>query len=280
MQYHFLKLYTSMNKYLFILIPLLAIGCSTASNKNAKTPNVIVLYTDDQRFNTIRNWGNEEIYTPNMDRLAKMGVSFTKTYVMGSHHGAVCAPSRAMLLTGKPYFNIPLNFIDGGRTDYQSNFDFETFPEYYRKKGYSTFFTGKWHNHTSKLRQGFEDGDNVFIGGMHLPQVGGHRNPELWDFDKTGAYPYSQKRKGEHFSSQMFSDAAVAFLEKQEEEKPFCLYVAFTSPHDPREAPEEYRSQYDTSQIALPLNFLPEHPFDNGHLLIRDEKTRAFSTNT
>ncbi len=251
-------------------------ACLSASKKTVPPPNVVVLYTDDQRFNTIHAWGNEEIHTPNMDRLCQMGVSFPRAYVMGSHHGAVCAPSRAMLLSGKPYFNIPRSYIDQGLADYQSNFNFTTFPEYFREKGYATFFTGKWHNHTSKLRQGFEDGKNVFIGGMHFPNVGGHRNPELWEFDETGEYLLTKKRKGDYFSSQMYSDAAIEFLEKQKEENPFCLYVAFTSPHDPREAPAEYLELYDTSKITLPPNFLPEHPFDNGHLGIRDELLAPF----
>lgn len=262
-----------MKNHLFFL---LIICCSYNCQEVKKTPNVVVLYTDDQSFNTIRAWGNEEVHTPNMDRLAKMGVSFTKAHVMGSHHGAVCAPSRAMLLSGKPYFNIPRDYIDQGRVGYQENFDFMTFPELFRSQGYATFFTGKWHNHTSKLRQGFENGKNVFIGGMHFPKVGGHKNPELWEFDPTGEYPKSKKAQGAHFSSQMYSDAAVEFIGNQTSAKPFCLYVAYTSPHDPREAPEEYLAKYDTATIALPPNYLPEHPFDNGHLRTRDENLAPF----
>ena len=258
------------------LVILFLFSSFFACQNTENAPNIVVLYTDDQRFNTIKAWGNDEIHTPNMDRLAEMGVSFTRTYVMGSHHGAVCAPSRAMLLSGKQYFNIPRDYIDQGRADYLTDFDFMTFPEMFRAQGYSTFFTGKWHNHTSKLRQGFEDGKNVFIGGMHFPKNGGHRNPELWDFDPTGEYPKSKQSQRDTFSSQLYSDAAVEFIEKQSEEKPFCLYVAYTSPHDPREAPDEFLDMYDTSKISLPPNFKPEHPFDNGHLKIRDELLAPF----
>lgn len=262
-----------MKNHLFYFLLIL---CFYNCQDSKKALNVVVLYTDDQRFNTIQAWGNEEVHTPNMDRLAKMGMSFTHAHVMGSHHGAVCAPSRAMLLSGKPYFNIPRDYIDRGRANFSTNFDFMTFPEMFREQGYSTFFTGKWHNHTSKLRQGFENGKNVFIGGMHFPNVGGHKNPELWDFDSTGQYPKANKWQGDHFSSQMYSDAAVEFIENQPAENPFCLYVAYTSPHDPREAPEEYLTMYDTSKITLPINFMPEHPFDNGHLRIRDENLAPF----
>lgn len=260
------------NLFLFLII----LSFFSCKKENPNPLNVVVLYTDDQSFNTIRAWGNDEIHTPNMDRLAKMGVSFTRAHVMGSHHGAVCAPSRAMLLSGKPYFNIPRDYIDKGRKSYKENFDFMTFPEMFRKEGYSTFFTGKWHNHTSKLRQGFENGKNVFIGGMHFPKVGGHKNPELWNYDPTGEYPKSKQSQRDTFSSQMYSDAAVEFIENQPAENPFCLYVAYTSPHDPREAPEEYLAMYDTSKITLPVNFMPQHPFDNGHLRIRDEMLAPF----
>lgn len=244
--------------------------------KAPSPPNIVVLYTDDQRFNTINAWGNEEIHTPNMDKLAEMGVSFTRTYVMGSHHGAVCAPSRAMLLSGRPYFNIPKEYIDRGHLPNEHNFDFTTFPEMFRQQGYATFFTGKWHNHTSKLRQGFESGKNIFIGGMHWPKAGGHVNPQLWDYDETGKYSNENRWKGENFSSQMYSDAAVEFIENSKDKKPFCLYVAYTSPHDPREAPAEFLELYDTSKITLPANFFPQHPFDNGHLRIRDELLAPF----
>lgn len=64
-----------------------------------KRPNVLVLLTDDQTFSTIHAWGNNEIQTPNMDRLVNQGMSFTQTHVMGGLNGAISQPSRAMLLT-------------------------------------------------------------------------------------------------------------------------------------------------------------------------------------
>ncbi|MFK7771639.1 MAG: sulfatase-like hydrolase/transferase [Saprospiraceae bacterium] len=256
--------------YLFLLTFFFSCG------KEKSPMNVVVLFTDDQRFNTIHAWGNEEIHTPNMDRLVNMGVSFTHAHVMGSHHGGVCAPSRAMLLSGKPYMNIPRAYIDMGVTTPDTHFDFVTFPELLREKGYDTFFTGKWHNNTSKIREGFTDGDNIFIGGMHWPKDGGHRQPQLWHFDSTAVFDKKDKWKAEKFSSEMFSDAAVSFIEKQDSKDPFCLYVAYSSPHDPREAPEEFAKMYDFNNITLPQNFQPEHPFDNGHLRTRDENLAAF----
>ena len=62
---------------------------------------------------------------------------------------------------------------------------FTLFPEWLRMQGYTTFFTGKWHNNTSNMSQPFTGGKNIFIGGMHWPKDGGHRRPQLWDFDPT-----------------------------------------------------------------------------------------------
>lgn len=243
-------------------------------SKETQPPNVVVLFTDDQRANTIHAWGNDEVHTPNMDRLAAMGVSFPRAYVMGSHHGAVCAPSRAMLLTGRPFTHIPKAFIDQGQGEPDTTYTL--FPEWLRTQGYTTFFTGKWHNNTSPMSQAFSDGANIFIGGMHWPKDGGHRRPQLWDFDPTNTYAPEEKWQAEEFSSTMYSNAAVDFIREQAGKGPFCLYVAYTSPHDPREAPDEFRQLYDTADIALPPNFLPEHPFDNGHLRTRDENLAPF----
>jgi hypothetical protein len=63
--------------------------------------NIIVLLSDDQRYDTIAAWGNKDIITPNLDFLAKNGTSFTQTHVFGGLSGAICQPSRAMLLTGR-----------------------------------------------------------------------------------------------------------------------------------------------------------------------------------
>lgn len=70
----------------------------------------------------------------------------------------------------------------------------------------------------------------------------------------------------------MYADAAIHFLESQKsEKKPFLAYVAFTSPHDPRNQLPDYGQKYETNKLSIPQNFLPQHPFDNGELEVRDE---------
>ena len=227
-------------------------------------PNVLILLTDDQRFNTVHALGNPLIQTPNMDRLAWAGTSFTQASCQGGISGALCVTSRAALMTGRT-----INHLDGADVISAGH---TTLPEMLRQAGYFTFATGKWHNDVASFARIFDGGDNIFFGGMHFPADGGHEHPLLYHFDPTGAYPSAAQFHGDKFSSTMYADAAIQFLQTQPPAgRPFFCYVAFTSPHDPRTPPPPFDTMYDWTQIPLPDNFLPEHPFDNGELHNRDE---------
>jgi arylsulfatase A-like enzyme len=229
-------------------------------------PNVLLLLTDDQRYNTIRALGHPDVLTPNLDRLAGRGTTFTRAHIMGGLQPAVCAPSRAMLFTGRGLFGLR----DTGNV---IPVEHATLPEALRRAGYTTFATGKWHNDRAAFARAWTAADRIFFGGMHSPKEGGHEAPWLFPFDPDGRYPVSSKVQARGFSSTLFADAAVRFLEGQAAATaPFFAYVAFTSPHDPRTPPPEFARQYDAERITLPPNFKPAHPFDNGELEIRDER--------
>ena len=124
-------------------------------------PNILFLFTDDQRFDTIRALGNEDIITPNLDRLVEEGTTFTQASIMGGTSGAVCMPSRAMLMTGKHWMNLPA-------TRPASNWgDATTLPAYLAENGnYAPFITGKWHNGKGTLDKSFTNGRALYMGGM------------------------------------------------------------------------------------------------------------------
>jgi arylsulfatase A-like enzyme len=239
--------------------------CATAGKAPKKRPNILFLFSDDQRFDTINALGNSRIVTPNMDSLVRSGTTFLNAYIMGSMSGAVCMPSRAMLMSGRTLFHLSRGGSDIPPVHV-------TLPEVLGDAGYNTFATGKWHNGRKAYARCFSDGGKIFFGGMS-----DHYKVPVYDFDPEGKYRKSKQYadEGKH-SSELFSDAVIDFLSGYKDDAPFFAYVAYTAPHDPRHMPEKYMDMYDPDAIRLPKNFLPEHPFDNGEMVIRDEKLAAW----
>ena len=204
--------------------------------------------------------------TPNLDKLAASGLLFTQAHVMGGHHGAVCVPSRAMLMTGRYVNRLP---SDGGVIPDS----LISLPETLRENGYETYHTGKWHSDKASHHRMFSDGGDIYFGGMHFEKDGGQFNPVVQAFDPTGIFPESTKRQSDIYSSTLYTNNAIEFLRSDKAKfGPFMCYIALTSPHDPRTPPPPYDRLYDPTKIPLPKNFLPKHPFDNGDLNVRDEQ--------
>jgi len=241
-------------------------------------PNILFFFTDDQRFDTIRALGYDQVSTPNIDRLVARGASFVNAYIMGGSCGAVCMPSRAMLMTGRTLYR-----LQGQGQGIPE--DHVLLGEALQQAGYATFGTGKWHNGPAAYARSFTAGDEIFFGGME-----DHWNVPACRFDPTGQYDLEQPvvkdawysnevtyrrcdhiRPGKH-SSELFAEAAIDFLDGYNAEQPFFMYLSFMAPHDPRTMPREFLEMYDPDEIELPPNCYPEHPFDNGELRVRDEK--------
>lgn len=254
-----------MSSVVLLLAASLLFACNSDKKKKepiaqVKRANIIFLLADDQRNNTLNALGNKEVITPNLDKLVNEGTTFNNAYIMGAMNGAVCAPSRAMIMTGRALFNIDPtgNTIDPMHT---------TMPKALEKTGYHTYHIGKWHNGRPAFINSFTDGSKIFFGGMYSQyNVPTYEIDEEDDYSETKINPLSPKH-----SSELYADAGVDFLKNYDSEKPFFMYVAFQAPHDPREMPEEYLAMYDTTNISIPKNFMPEHPFDNGEIDIRDE---------
>jgi arylsulfatase A-like enzyme len=254
-----------MKKYFLRLLLLALSGFFSPVFGQKKPMNVLVLYSDDQRYNTIHALGNDAIQTPNLDRLVKKGVAFTRAQTMGGMHGALCVPSRAMLHTGR-YLN------DLYKTGDVIPAEHMMLPEYLRTKGYQTYAIGKWHNDKASFSRSYEGGAALFFGGMHFPEKGGQEHPQYVNFDPSGQFK-DPKKHADTYSSELYANEAIKFLNnRQQENRPFYCYVAFTSPHDPRTPPEAFRKMYPKEKIKLQPNFLPQHLFDNGELDVRDEK--------
>jgi len=247
-----------------------------------RRPNVVFLFADDQRFDTIRELGCEAIQTPNLDGLVRRGTAFTHAHIPCGTSGAICMPSRAMVLTGRTLFH-----IQGAGEAIPP--EHTTMGEAFRAAGYRTFGTGKWHNGRESYHRSFADGDEVFFGGM-----ADHWNVPAYRYDPTGRYetrlPHVPDRSrsnevhyrdGDHIhagrhSSEIIADAAVRFVREQDAQHPFFLYVPFLAPHDPRTMPRKYLEIYDPDEVELPPNFMGGHPFDMGNLHGRDESLAGF----
>ncbi|HQS04155.1 MAG: sulfatase [Sphingobacteriales bacterium 17-39-43] len=249
-----------------ILVALILPTSIIAQKITARAKNILIIYSDDHSYHALGAAGNKEISTPNLDKLAKSGLMFTQAHVMGGHQGAVCIPSRVMLLTGRYVNRLP----GDGSTIPDS---IVSLPEVLRKQGYNTYHTGKWHSDKASHSRMFSTGGDIFFGGMHFPKFGGQEHPTVSLYDSTGVYNDSRKRVSDIYSTTLYADNAVRFLNSSTAKaKPFFCYVAFTSPHDPRTPPGNFATMYDPKKITLPSNFLIKHPFDNGDLNVRDEQ--------
>lgn len=246
-------------------------------------PNVLLFLTDDQRFDTIGALGNDQIKTPYLDKLVQQGVTFTKAYIPGGTSPAVCMPSRAMLNTGRNLFHIQ-------REGQEISEDRMTMGECFRRAGYETFGTGKWHNGRSAYARSFSAGDNIFFGGM-----ADHWNVPVYRFDPTGKYDKKCARikdparsnqvefrgcdhieVGVH-STDLIIDSSLHFLKERDTSTPFFMYVALLAPHDPRTMPDKFREMYDPAAMKLPPNFMLEYPlFDAETLELRDEQLASY----
>ena len=197
-------------------------------------PNVLIIFSDDQRTDTIAALGNPHIRTPNLDRLVRRGTAFTGAYCMGSMQGAVCVPSRTMLLTGRTLFHVEDDLAGQA-----------TWPEAFARAGYATFLTGKWHNSSGSALRAFQAGKAIFFGGMGDPY-------NLPFEDISPQHTLVELPKSEAHSVKRMADAAVEFLRGQSGATPFLCYVAFNAPHDPRLAPQSYHDWYNARSAAAP----------------------------
>lgn len=229
---------------IFTLITVLLL--SPLAPLNAARPNILHIHMDDHRPDGLHALGTSSLVTPHLDALVERGMTFTHCYTMGSMIGAVCTPSRTMMLTGRSWQRIP------GAPDAAPNAkDPTTFlPRIIQAAGYQTWHIGKYGN-------GFPAGLAEFETSIRD--------------DAGGKTPGDDRAH----CSQRLADRTIEFLNSRtvsNEAKPFYIYIAPPVPHDPRSAEPQFHALYDAAKIPLSPAFLPLHPFDNGEMTVRDEK--------
>ena len=232
----------------------LAAIAATGSAAPQDRPNILLVITDDQRYDTLSVVQAEQsekgrfpwTETPNLDRLARDGVRFRNAFVVNS----VCSPSRASILTG---LYSHYNGIANNRTPFPENAT--TYVKLLREAGYRTGYFGKWHmGFQSGQRPGF-DVSASFVGQGHYfdePfEINGRAVPTKgWVDDVT-------------------TDYALEFLREQKDSgRPFAITVGYKSPHGPHTPPPRLASRYsglksrDVPNLGVPLIFDPDKKAD------------------
>lgn len=238
--------------------PLLLFIVLAASCLHAARPNILFLFADDYCHEAVRVLGKTDIDTPNLDRLAARGTTFTRASNMGSWSGAVCVASRTMLITGRSLWDANKVY---NKTDAEREAGM-LWPQLMKKAGYRTFMTGKWHIQTNAAKC-FDVTRDVRAGMPKTVPASYNRplegRPDPWS-------PYDRSRGGfweggTHWSEVVANDTVGFLKQAQRSDEPFFIYAAFNAPHDPRQAPKEFLERYPLERIAMPANFLPEYPY-------------------
>jgi len=215
------------------------------AKKADKRPNIVFLLSDDHRFDAMGCMGNNQIKTPNLDRLAAKGIVFERYY----NTTAICMASRATIMTGMYEYKTGCNFMHGPMT--KEIFE-KSYPVPLRQAGYKTGFAGKWG--FSVVSEGKRIAwDRYFDswGGFEGSGQGKYvtaKNPTLAKYaDK---YPHVSKALG------VFGQD---FIRKYAgEDNPFCLSISFKAPHKPRTPDPAYDDLYKGIVFSKSANWGPK----------------------
>lgn len=215
-----------------------ALGTSAARAGDAK-PNIVFILTDDQAGRAAGCYGNKDVLTPNLDKLAREGVRFTNHYDTTS----ICMASRCSILTGLYEYRHGCNFSHG---DLERRFMDQSYPVLLRKAGYFTGFAGK----IGFVLQGekFEALAPLFdrwAGGPGQTVYNTARNKGIAEY--AAKYPHCSRAYGAW--AQDFLKAA------KQSGKPFCLSISFKAPHMPYTPDPIDMKLYEGKKFTRPANF-------------------------
>lgn len=246
---------------LLLLAFLLQAGFATEANAaEEKRPNVLFIVVDDQSPLDLKVYNPDSpLQTPNIDRLAAEGMVFDGAYHMGAFVGAVCTPSRHMIMSGRTVWHLPISPGAKQRGLCPPDLPQSTMPAVFNRAGYATMRTCKRGN-------SYEAANDLFTVRHDATKRGGTAETgSAWHGDRVMEYLDQRQSAGD--------------------EKPFLIYFGFSHPHDERDGTPELLEKYgavnhrdpDAPPPAnpraprLPANYLPEHPFHHGHPNLRDE---------
>lgn len=243
------------------LLCMMAVS-STAQQKT----NVVLILTDDQGWGDLSLHGNSSIETPHLDKLAQSGARFDNFYV-----SPLCAPTRASLLTGR--YHLKTNVVSVSKGLEIMDTDETTIAELFKANGYNTGIFGKWHNGQHYPNRPNDQGFDEFLGFC----AGHWSNYFDTDLDHNGK---TIKTKG--YITDVLTDAALAFIEKNKNH-PFFCYIPYNAPHAPHQVPDKYFNKYKAKGLNNELSSIygmVENIDDNVERILSSLKKNKLDENT
>jgi arylsulfatase A-like enzyme len=214
---------------------LIAASCQAQNTK----PNILFILTDQLRSHSLGCYGNDQLSTPNIDRLAKEGVMFTNSISTSP----VCGPYRGMLMSG----NFPMK---NGMvlTDHFLRNPSPYFAEACKSAGYRTGYIGKWHL-DGYDREGYIPPERRlgFEYWRALECTHNYFNSKYYHQDE------KEPRVWQGYDAIEQADVACKYIAEKEDD-PFCLFLSWGPPHDPYKAPAEYEKRFENMKISLREN--------------------------
>ena len=253
-------------KYLFLFGIFLS--CKTTSKDVGKaetqTPNVIIIFTDDQGYGDLSSFGSKIVKTPNIDALGTGGATLTNFLVASS----TCSPSRAALLTGSypirtgvvgvlwPEEGGGFGGPNKGKVGIHPNE--VTIAEVLKQKGYATAMAGKWHLGSKAPFMPTYQGFDTYFGIPYSNDMNREKLPLILD-EKTIEIKPDQSRLTERYT-----DFAIEFINQKSEDQPFFIYLAHSMPHIPIYASDQFKG---TSKGSLYGDVIEEIDYNVGRLV-------------
>jgi arylsulfatase A-like enzyme len=215
-------------------------------------PNILWITGEGVPLGVLSCYGSQLLQTPNIDRLASQGMRFENSFVTN----ALCAPSRATLLTGKynhlnGMFSNPASTTEGVTVSSTFDASQETLPKILKRHGYQTGLVGKWHLPANPGEVGFD----YFVfkrnaGGPYYAPGGYLRNPSL------GSNVIEEKNYPGYITDNM-TDMTIEGIKQFKQ--PFCMMLQFFNDHRPFDPPHKYEHLYDDTRITEPGTFYDDY---------------------
>jgi arylsulfatase A-like enzyme len=239
---------------------------AAAEPSRAARPNILLIYTDDQSYKTVRCYPESYpwVRTPNIDALAKSGIRFHGAYL-----GAWCMPSRATLLTGRQPHAIESMRMEGtypGCVYDPQQCPF--WPSVFRKQGYQTAQIGKWH---TGVDAGFgRDWDYQIVWNRpkHPENAGNYYDQQILAFN-------DKEQTVEGYSTDNYTRWACEYIkgEHRNADKPWYLWLCYGGVHGPSHPAKRHQGNYRDAQVATPADIFPPRPGKPAYL----DLTQAWS---